>query len=200
MTYILSFLCIDSSIPQDSKDISKKSLEDLYTRYYKSVYKICLRMTANAADAEDLTHDVFVQVQKKLSSFRGDSAFSTWLHRIAVNQVLMHFRKKSVKLELTTEEGEMPEGIPPFAVQTQTLPVIDHIALADAIEKLPPGYKKIFLLYDVQGYQHEEIAKILGIDAGTSKSQLHKARMRLRSLLSKRNEPAEISEELSEEF
>jgi RNA polymerase sigma-70 factor (ECF subfamily) len=180
-------MCIDSSIAQKTKDVTKESLEDLYTRYYNSVYKICLRMTANVADAEDLTHNVFLQLPRKLASFRGDSAFSTWLHRVTVNQVLMHFRKKSVKLELPTENGKMPEGIETFTIQTQTLPIIDHIALAAAIEKLPPGYKKVFLLHDVEGYEHEEIAKLLGTSSGTSKSQLHKARLRLRTLLGKYN-------------
>jgi len=193
ITNTLNFNSIDSSIPQETKEIHKESLEDLYTRYYRSVYRICLRMTSNASDAEDLAHDVFLQVQRKLSSFRGDSAFSTWLHRIAVNQVLMHFRKKFVKLEVTTETGEMPEKAEAFTTKTQTLPIVDSIALTTAIEKLPTGYRKVFLLHDVEGYEHEEIAKILGINAGTSKSQLHKARMKLRALLNKRNELTEAS-------
>lgn len=183
-----------------AKEVVTESFEDLYTNHYRRVYSLCLRMTSNVADAEDLAHDVFLQVQRKLASFRGDSAFTTWLHRITVNQVLMHFRKKSVRSELTTEDGEMPEQVEPLTIKTQTTPMIDHLALAAAIEKLPPGYCKIFLLHDVDGYEHEEIAKLLGISAGTSKSQLHKARMRLRSLLNKRNEPQEVETDELLEF
>jgi RNA polymerase sigma-70 factor (ECF subfamily) len=170
----------------------ESSFEDLYTKHYRRVYSLCLRMTANVADAEDLAQDVFLQVQRKLASFRGDSAFTTWLHRITVNQVLMHFRKKSVRSEMTTDDGEMPELVEPFTSRAQTLPIIDHIALVAAIDKLPVGYRTIFLLHDVEGYEHEEIAKVLGISAGTSKSQLHKARLRLRSILRKRIEPIEV--------
>src|ERR1041385_4559718 len=161
------------------------SFEELYKQHYRRVYSLCLRMTANVADAEDLAHDVFLQVQRKLASFRGDSAFTTWLHRITVNQVLMHFRKRSVRSEMTTDSGEMPEVVEPFVNRRQTLPVIDRIALISAVEKLPDGYRTVFLLHDVEGYEHEEIARVLGISAGTSKSQLHKARMRLRSMLRK---------------
>ncbi|KAF0200108.1 MAG: RNA polymerase sigma-70 factor ECF subfamily [bacterium] len=199
-THTLNLNSFESLIPQQVKEIPQEPFEDLYTRHYRRVYSLCLRMTANVSDAEDLAHDVFLQVQRKLASFRGDSAFTTWLHRITVNQVLMHFRKKSVRSELTTEDGEMPEHSEPFTIRTQSSPMVDHIALAAAIEKLPPGYRKIFLLHDVDGYEHEEIARLLGISAGTSKSQLHKARMKLRTLLSKRNELLETDKELAEEF
>ena len=172
----------------EENKIDEFTFEDLYKQHYRRVYSLCLRMTANVADAEDLAHDVFLQVQRKLASFRGESAFTTWLHRITVNQVLMHFRKRSVRSELTTDNGEMPESVEPFVDRRQTLPVIDRIALVSAIEKLPAGYRTVFLLHDVEGYEHEEIARVLGISAGTSKSQLHKARMRLRSMLRKRIE------------
>jgi RNA polymerase sigma-70 factor, ECF subfamily len=179
---------LDLLVQQSTEQTSKESFEDLYTQHYRRVYSLCLRMTANIADAEDLAHDVFLQVQRKLASFRGDSAFTTWLHRITVNQVLMHFRKKSVRSELTTEDGEIPEQVDTFTTRAQTMPVIDRIALVSAVEKLPNGYRTIFLLHDVEGYEHEEIARVLGISAGTSKSQLHKARLRLRSILRKKVE------------
>jgi len=172
----------------ENEKIDDISFEKLYTQHYRRVYSLCLRMTANVADAEDLAHDVFLQVQRKIASFRGDSAFTTWLHRITVNQVLMHFRKRSVRSELTTDTGEMPELVEPFVSRRQALPVIDRIALISAVEKLPNGYRTVFLLHGVEGYEHEEIARVLGISAGTSKSQLHKARMRLRSILRKRVE------------
>ncbi|MEW6731795.1 MAG: RNA polymerase sigma factor [Acidobacteriota bacterium] len=159
------------------------SFEELYKLYYKRVYSLCLRMMANPADAEDLAHDTILQVQHSLNSYRGDATFSSWLHRITVNQVLMYFRKKSTRVERVTDTGEMPDQVEPLTDRVHSLPSIDHIALAAAIEKLPPGYRSVFLLYDVEGYEHDEVGQILGVSSGTSKSQLHKARMRLREIL-----------------
>jgi RNA polymerase sigma-70 factor (ECF subfamily) len=160
--------------------------EELYKKHYRRVYSICLRMTGNTAEAEDLTQEVFIQLHRKLKSFRGESAFTTWLHRLTVNQVLMHFRKRSVKSELTTDDGEMPDSIDPDTINPEAMPIVDQIALKNAIAKLPPGYRTVFLLHDVEGYEHEEIGKLLGCSSGTSKSQLHKARMKLRRLLKQR--------------
>jgi RNA polymerase sigma-70 factor (ECF subfamily) len=140
-------------------------------------------MTQNTAEAEDLAQEAFVQLFRKIGSFRGDSAFTTWLHRLTVNQVLMHFRKKSVKLERTTEEGETPVQIVRGTENPNSMRVLDRIALDNALEQLPPGYRTVFLLHDVEGHEHEEIARILGVAVGTSKSQLHKARMKLRRIL-----------------
>ena len=157
--------------------------DELYRKHYRRVYSICLRMTGNVAEAEDLTQEVFIQLHRKLGSFRGESAFTTWLHRLTVNQVLMHFRKRSVKSELTTDDGEMPESVDPDTINPEAMPIVDKIALDIAIRQLPPGYRTVFVLHDVEGYEHEEIAKLLGCSAGTSKSQLHKARLKLRRLL-----------------
>jgi RNA polymerase sigma-70 factor (ECF subfamily) len=157
--------------------------EELYRKHYRRVYSICLRMTGNMAEAEDLTQEVFIQLHRKLSSFRGEAAFTTWLHRLTVNHVLMYFRKRSVRSELTTEDGEMPDLLDPDTINSKAMPIVDRIALENAIAQLPPGYRTVFVLHDVEGYEHEEIAKILGCSAGTSKSQLHKARMKLRKLL-----------------
>jgi len=140
-------------------------------------------MLGNQYDAEDLTQEVYVQLFRKIGSFRGESAFSTWLHRMTVNQVLMHFRKRSVKSEKTSEDGELPEQVVVGSSNPLKMAVVDRIALAKAIGGLPPGYKKIFLLHDVHGFEHEEIARMLGLSVGTSKSQLHKARQKLRKLL-----------------
>ncbi|HWS55186.1 MAG TPA: RNA polymerase sigma factor [Pyrinomonadaceae bacterium] len=159
------------------------AFEQLYRQHHRRVYSLCLRMMQNEAEAEDLTQEVFVQLLRKAGMFRGDSAFTTWLHRLTVNQVLMYFRKKGVRLERTTEDGEMPEQVVKGTENTARMPVVDRIALDRAVAKLPPGYRAVFLLHDVEGYEHEEIAKALGIAAGTSKSQLHKARMKLRSIL-----------------
>lgn len=164
--------------------------EDLYRKHYRRVYSICLRMTGNVAEAEDLTQEVFIQLHRKLGSFRGESAFTTWLHRLTVNQVLMHFRKRSVKSELTTDDGEMPDSIDPNTINPEAMPIVDRISLETAIAQLPPGYRTAFILHDVEGYEHEEIAKILGCSPGTSKSQLHKARLKLRRLIQQRAEAA----------
>ena len=159
------------------------AFEQLYERHNRRVYSLCLRMTQNVAEAEDLAQEAFIQLFRKIGSFRGESAFTTWLHRLTVNQVLMHFRKRSVKLERTTEEGETPVQTVRGTENPNKMPVLDRINLDRAIQKLPPGYREVFVLHDVEGHEHGEIAKMLGVAEGTSKSQLHKARMKLRGLL-----------------
>jgi RNA polymerase sigma-70 factor, ECF subfamily len=161
------------------------AFEELYERHHRRVYSLCLRMTQNASEAEDLAQEVFIQLFRKIGSFRGESAFTTWLHRLTVNQVLMHFRKRSVKLEQTTEEGETPVQIVHGTENPNQMPVVDKIALDKAIAELPPGYRTVFTLHDIEGHEHEQIARMLGCSVGTSKSQLHKARMKLRGLLSR---------------
>ena len=165
------------------------AFEELYRRHNRHVYSLCLRMTRNATEAEDLAQEVFIHLFRKVGSFRGESAFTTWLHRLTVNQVLMHFRKRAVRSEKTTEDGETPVPVVAGTENPKAMPVVDHIALDKAIAELPPGYRTMFVLYDVEGYAHEEIAKMLGWSVGTSKSQLHKARMKLRSLLRRQNSP-----------
>ncbi|MBX3243881.1 MAG: RNA polymerase sigma factor [Acidobacteria bacterium] len=165
------------------------AFEEIYQRHHRRVYSICLRMLQNAYEAEDLTQDVFIQLYRKIGSFRGDSAFTTWLHRMTVNQVLMHFRKRNVKYEKTTEEGETPDQIVTGTSDPERMRIVDKIALESAIEQLPDGYKNVFLLHDVEGFEHEEVARILGCSVGTSKSQLHKARLKLRKLLKKKANP-----------
>ncbi len=162
------------------------AFEQLYERHNRRVYSLCLRMTQNAAEAEDLAQEAFIQLFRKIGSFRGESAFTTWLHRLTVNQCLMHFRKRSVKLERTTEEGETPVQIVRGTENPNTMPVLDRIALDNALEQLPPGYRTVFVLHDIEGHEHEEIARMLGVAVGTSKSQLHKARMKLRKILKSR--------------
>jgi RNA polymerase sigma-70 factor (ECF subfamily) len=159
------------------------AFEQLYTRHNRRVYSLCLRMTQNVAEAEDLAQEAFIQLFRKIGSFRGESAFTTWLHRLTVNQVLMHFRKKRVKLERTTEEGDTPVQIVRGTEDPNKMPVLDRIGLDHALKQLPPGYRSVFVLHDIEGHEHEEVAKILGVAVGTSKSQLHKARMKLRRLL-----------------
>ena len=160
--------------------------EEIFQLHHRRVYSLCLRMLGNSTEAEDLTQDVFVLVFRKLSSFRGESAFTTWLHRLTVNQVLMHFRKKHVKKEQLTEDGEMPLGTMFDGNRFNRSPVLDRLALDEAIVQLPRGYRMVFLLHDVEGLEHSEIASLLGCSIGTSKSQLHRARMRMRLLLRRR--------------
>ncbi|HEV7902906.1 MAG TPA: RNA polymerase sigma factor, partial [Pyrinomonadaceae bacterium] len=159
------------------------AFETLYERHNRRVYSLCLRMTQNVAEAEDLAQEAFIQLFRKIGSFRGESAFTTWLHRLTVNQVLMHFRKRGVRLEQTTDDGETPVQIVAGTQNPNSMPVVDRIALDRAIGQLPPGYRTVFVLHDVEGHEHEEIARMLGCSVGTSKSQLHKARMKLRTLL-----------------
>jgi RNA polymerase sigma-70 factor (ECF subfamily) len=162
------------------------AFEELYHLHNRRVYSLCLRMVGNITKAEDLTQEVFLQVYRKIGSFRGDSAFTTWLHRLTVNQVLMHFRKRGVKLEHTSEEGDFTNVVETPLQSTRRISMVDRLALEKAIGELPPGYKTVFVLHDIEGYEHEEISEMLKVSIGTSKSQLHKARMRLRELLSKK--------------
>ncbi len=164
------------------------AFEIIYQRYHRRTYSLALRMTGSQTEAEDLTQEVFIQLFRKIGSFRGDSAFSTWLHRMTVNQVLMHFRRRSVKNERTSEDGEMPEQTVHGTSNPRKMQVIDRIALKNAIAELPKGYRSVFVLHDVEGFEHEEVARIMGISVGTSKSQLHKARLKLRGLLIKQKD------------
>ncbi len=175
----------DYDLTQASANGDMTAFELLYERHHRRVYSLCLRMVANATEAEDLSQEVFVQLFRKVGSFRGESAFTTWLHRLTVNHVLMHFRKKRVKLENTTEEGEIGEMQDIIQAVTDRPRFIDRIALDKAIADLPPGYRTVFVLHDVEGFEHEEVAALLGVSVGTSKSQLHKARLRLRDLINK---------------
>lgn len=179
----------DFTLAQRASNGDLTAFEEIYSRHHRRVYSVCLRMLQNPTEAEDLTQEVFIQLYRKIGSFRGDSAFTTWLHRMTVNQVLMHFRKRSVKYEKTTEEGETPVQIVHGTENAQKMPVVDKIALDNAIAQLPPGYRNVFVLHDIEGYEHEEVARILGCSVGTSKSQLHKARLKMRKLLQKKSAP-----------
>lgn len=179
----------DFELTQSASKGDMGSFEEIYQRHHRRVYSICLRMLQNVYEAEDLTQDVFIQLYRKVGSFRGDSAFTTWLHRMTVNQVLMHFRKRNVKYEKTTEDGETPDQIVAGTANPGRMPIVDKIALENAIDQLPTGYKNVFVLHDVEGFEHEEVARILGCSVGTSKSQLHKARLKLRKLLKKKANP-----------
>jgi RNA polymerase sigma-70 factor, ECF subfamily len=170
-----------------AKSGDAESFEGLYGLHKRRVYSLCLRMTGNTAEAEDLTQEAFLQLYRKIATFRGESAFSTWLHRLAVNVVLMHLRKKGLP-EISLDEALEPqhEDGPKKDIGARDNVLagsIDRVNLERAIESLPPGYRIIFVLHDVEGYEHNEIAEMMGCSIGNSKSQLHKARMKLRDLL-----------------
>ncbi len=159
-----------------AQDGDAAAFEYLYKGQSKRVYSLCLRMLKNTSDAEDLTQQIFLRVFRKIGTFRGDSCFSTWLHRVAVNTVLMHLRRKRPATNL-----DDPQEFD--ASDTSMLGAIERLNLMRAIRKLPPGYKQLFLLHDVIGYRHSEIAELVGCSIGCSKSQVHKARKRLQHLL-----------------
>ncbi|HEY6945799.1 MAG TPA: RNA polymerase sigma factor [Candidatus Acidoferrum sp.] len=172
------------------------AFERLYRQHSARVYALCMRMLRNPDEAEDSTQEVFLHVFRKIQGFRGASAFSTWLHRVAVNTVLMRLRgsklAKSAIVENTevTDESGMAKrelGGPDLRLEGY----IDRVAIEKAMKQLPPRCKLMFVLYDIQGYAHNEIAKLLGCSVGNAKSQLHKARKRLRKLLLRDVEGAE---------
>jgi RNA polymerase sigma-70 factor, ECF subfamily len=164
------------------------AFEHLYRLHNRRAYTLCIKMVRNPTEAEDLTQEIFLQVFRKIHTFRNESAFSTWLHRLAVNVVLMRLRKKTL-LATSLEDAIRPDeevGRPRKEVGGPDLRLaglVDRVNIDRALGQLPPGYRLIFVLHDVQGYEHNEIAEILGRTVGNSKSQLHKARMRLRQEL-----------------
>jgi len=171
-----------------AKQGDPKCFEFLYNLHKRYVYTLCLRITRNTAEAEDLTQEVFLQLFRKVATFRGDSAFSTWLHRVALNVVLMHLRKKTLPIApepLESQPADAPKreiGAPDSNLAVS----VDRIVLERSVNRLPPGYRIIFLLHDVEGYEHKEIARMMSCSVGNSKSQLHKARLKLRTHLQSR--------------
>ena len=170
----------------DSSDVAlaaggdRLAFERLYRTHVNRVFSLCTRMSGSRTMGEELTQDVFVRTWEKLPQFRGESAFSTWLHRLAVN-VVLNARKTEGRNAARTDEGDVGDERRP---ETARAPMhIERMDLAEAISKLPPGARKIFVLHDVEGYRHEEIAEMCGITSGGSKAQLHRARLLLRGAL-----------------
>jgi RNA polymerase sigma-70 factor, ECF subfamily len=164
------------------------AFERIYRLHSRRVYALCLRMVGNTAEAEDLVQEAFLQLFRKIGTFRGESAFSTWLHRLAVNVVLMRLRKKTVAVTSLDEQSEPDEEASGprrdyGALDLRLSGSVDRVNLERAVRQLSPGYRSVFVLHDVQGYEHNEIAALMKCSIGNSKSQLHKARMRLRELL-----------------
>ncbi len=163
------------------------AFEQIFRFHFRRVYALCLRMVRNTSEAEDLAQETFLQLFRKIQTFRGESAFSTWLHRVSVNVVLMHLRRKTLMetpMEYANDEENSNDLVEEIGGPDPALSgSIDRINLDRAIGGLAPGYRNAFVLHDVHGYEHREIAQILGYSVGNSKSQLHKARRQLRNLL-----------------
>ena len=169
-----------------SEDVSsaaagdRRAFERVYRAHADRVFSLCTRMLADRTLAEEVTQDVFVRVWEKLPGFRGESAFSTWLHRVTVNVVLS--RRKAVGLHhARTTDDEDAQAL----AASRPVSVGDRLDLEAAIAGLPPGARRVFVLHDVEGFTHEEIGDQLGISPGGSKAQLHRARMLLRAALTR---------------
>lgn len=177
----------ERSLVQRAQNGDEQAFSTLFQTHKKRVYSVCLLMTKDVADAEDLTQEAFLQVFRSVGSFRGDSAFSTWLYRVAVNTVLMKLRRRKAPPLVSLDEPVSSES-PSLRrdvgkADASLFSAIDRIALRRAMLELPEGCRRIFALHEVEGYQHHEIAKMLECSVGNSKSQLHKAKMKMRDLL-----------------
>lgn len=179
---------IDSQTIRRAQQGDHAAFQRIYELHSRRVYALCLRMVGNSTDAEDLTQEAFLQLFRKIGTFRGESAFSTWLHRLVFNVVLMRLRRRRFSetsldeaLDPSEDSGRAPMDF--GRSDPRLTECLDRMNLDRAVEQLPPGYRSIFVLHDVLGYEHNEIARILRCSVGNSKSQLHKARLRLRLLL-----------------
>jgi len=180
----------ERSLVQRAQRGDEAAFATLFQLHKRRVYSVCLQMTKDVADAEDLTQEAFMQVFRSINSFRGDSAFSTWLYRVAVNTVLMKLRRRKSPPVLSLDEpvaGDSSSLKREVGKEDLSLSgAVDRIALRRAIEELPGGCRQIFDLHEVEGYQHHEIAELLQCSIGNSKSQLYKAKMKMRDLLLRR--------------
>ena len=176
----------DAQLIARAQQGDEQAFASLFDLHKRRVYSLCLRMTGDTAEAEDLSQEAFLQLFRKISTFRGESAFSTWLHRLVVNVVLMHLRKKGLQ-QVSLDDVDTSQDEPVKREygddDKRLLHSIDRLTLSRAIEALPPGYRAVLVLHDVEGYEHNEIAQILNCSVGNSKSQLHKARLKLRDTL-----------------
>ncbi len=162
----------------------RHAFEHVYRTHLNHVFSLCVRMTGDRTRAEELTQDVFVRAWEKLPLFRGESAFSTWLHRLAVNVVLNERRVDGRERSRTLSTDEDDEGSSPIAATTQPM-YAEKMDLERAIATLPRGARRVFVLHDVEGFTHEEIGTMLGVTAGGCKAQLHRARLLLREALTR---------------
>lgn len=189
MAAVAIFEATATSIQNGDPDVAlatagdRRAFERLYRQHVNRIYSLCARMVADRGRAEELTQDVFVRAWEKLGLFRGESSFGTWLHRLAVN-VVLNARKMDGRQQARmagTDEDDGMDALP--GTLGSPLPPGDLLDLEQAIAALPPGARRVFVLHDVEGYKHEEIADQLGVTTGATKAQLHRARMLLREAL-----------------
>jgi RNA polymerase sigma-70 factor (ECF subfamily) len=164
----------------------RHAFERVYRQHVNRVFSLCARMVTDRARAEELTQDVFVRAWEKLHLFRGESSFSTWLHRLTVN-VVLNARKSDGRQRTRFEENDDEAGGMDAHAGVVGTPLApgDMLDLEEAITRLPPGARRVFVLHDVEGYKHEEIADMLGVTSGATKAQLHRARLLLREALNR---------------
>ena len=188
MSYDIRMLSDQQNI-DGAKRGDPRCFERLYRSYFKSVYAVCDRIVRNDAIAEELTQDVFVQVLRKIATFRGESRFYTWLHSIAVNAAIMYLRKHRLPLESLSNTSQSGDPTPEAVLDwdSQLFGTVDRLWIQRAVADLPAGSRSVFILHDVQGYGHREISAMLGCSVGSTKAQLHRARVRLRRALWKGN-------------
>jgi RNA polymerase sigma-70 factor (ECF subfamily) len=178
----------DEELARLAADGDAAAFGEIYSRHRRFVYCLAVRMTRNQADAEDVTQESFVTVLRRVGSFRGEASFTTWLYRLVINQVNMHFRYRSSRPQVQTTDGEIPESWQGGVRRTDPAKqLIDRLAIEEAVRMLPTGYRSAFILHDVEGYNHEEAARLSAHSVGTSKSQLHRARACIRAVLSGRS-------------
>ena len=177
---------VSTALADDSSDVAlaasgdRRAFERLYRKHESRIFSLCARMSGSKSRGEELTQDVFVRTWEKLPQFRGESAFSTWLHRLAVN-VVLNARKTEGREHARIDDADVADE---RWTETGRAPLhVERMDLQQAIAGLPAGARKVFVLHDVEGYKHEEIAELCGITAGGSKAQLHRARMLMREAL-----------------
>jgi RNA polymerase sigma-70 factor (ECF subfamily) len=174
----------DRELARRCREGDAAAFEELYRLHASRLYSLLVRMTGSAEEAEDLLQDVFVTAHRKIGGFRGDSALGTWLYRMAVNHCLDFLRGRRAKMAKATSSLDEDDAVEPAAVMPVVPEAVSRIDLERAIARLPDGCRTAFVLHDIEGFEHHEIGQLLGISEGTSKSQVHKARVKLRTMLS----------------
>jgi RNA polymerase sigma-70 factor, ECF subfamily len=174
----------DLELARRAQSGDASAFEELYRQHAGRLYNLVFRMTGSQAEADDLLQEVFLHAHRKLGSFRGESSLGTWLYRLGMNHCLDYLRGRQVRMGKSTDSFEDDGVAEPVAPLPAVPTAISRMDLERAIARLPDGCRAAFLLHDVEGFEHNEVARILGVSAGTSKSQVHKARMKLRVMLS----------------
>jgi len=175
---------VDLDLAQRCQHGDGAAFEELYRAHAGRLFNLVFRMVGSTTEAEDLLQEVFLTAYRKLGSFRGDSSLGTWLYRLAVNHCLDVLRGRQAKMARVTDSLDEEGAMEPAAAAPVIPSAVSRLDLDRAIARLPPGCRAAFVLHDVEGFEHGEVATMLGVSEGTSKSQVHKARMKLRGMLS----------------